>query len=355
MPMSSTLSAASDRAVASPAWLEGVLGAPLPPEGRSIEIRGARYMMRDGILRAAAEESAAQAQTRDSFSFIWSGEDRFQSDDHLAALADWYKSMYGDVAGAPWWHDYGPEPLLVDAGCGAGLSAVGLFGERLAKVRYLGLDVSTAVEQAARRMRSRGYRPAFVQTSLMNPPVADASVDVIFSQGVLHHTDSTERAINALARKLRPGGRFLFYVYRRKGPIREFSDDYVRAKLQAMSPEQGWSAMMPLTKLGKLLGDLKIEIDIPERIDVLDIPAGRIDLQRLFYWHVFKAFHHERWSLDELNHINLDWYAPANAHRQTPEEVRAWCVGAGLAIEREHLQDSGITVIARRDATQAAA
>jgi arsenite methyltransferase len=329
-----------------PGWLEGVLGAPLPREGGAVEIRGASYVMRGGILRAVAQESATQAQTRDSFAFIWSGKDRFQSEESLAALGDWYRGMYGDVAHAGWWDEYGPMPLLVDAGCGAGLSAAGLFGDRLRRVRYLGLDVSTAVEQAADRMRTRGYEAAFVQTSLMTAPLADGSVDVIYSQGVLHHTDSTEAAIKALARKLRPGGRFLFYVYRRKGPIREFTDDHVRAKLQEMAPQAAWEAMMPLTRLGKLLGDLKIEIDIPESIDLLEIPAGKIDLQRLFYWHVFKAFHHERWSLDELNHINLDWYAPANAHRQTPEQVRAWCAEAGLEIEREHLQESGITVVA---------
>jgi SAM-dependent methyltransferase len=331
-----------------PDWLEGVLGTPLPREGDTVAIRGTSYAMRGGILRAASDDSATQSQTRDSFSFIWSNKDRFQSDDSLAMLGDWYRSMYGDVADAAWWDGYGPSPLLVDAGCGAGLSAVGLFGDRLRRVRYLGLDVSTAVEQAAARMARRGYPAAFVQTSLMDAPLPDGSVDVIYSQGVLHHTDSTEAAIKALAPKLKPGGRFLFYVYRRKGPIREFTDDYVRDKLQKMTPQQGWDAMMPLTKLGKQIGDLNIEIDIAEPIDLLGIPAGRINLQRLIYWHVFKAFHNERWSLDELNHINLDWYAPVNAHRQTPEQVRAWCAEAGLTVEREHLQESGITIIARR-------
>jgi arsenite methyltransferase len=345
--MSSTLSAVSEQALTSD-WLEAVLGTRLPREGGTVTLAGAPFVMRGGILRAAAEDSTAQAQTRDSFSFIWSNKDRFQSDESLAMLGEWYRSMYGDVADAAWWSEYGASPLLVDAGCGAGLSAVGLFGDRLRRVRYLGLDVSTAVEQAAARMARRRYPAAFVQTNLMTAPLKDGSVDVIFSQGVLHHTDSTEAAIKALAPKLRPGGRFMFYVYRRKGPIREFTDDYVRAKLQTMTPQQAWDAMMPLTKLGKLLGDLNIEIDVPEPIDLLEIPAGRINLQRLIYWHVFKAFHHERWSLDELNHINLDWYMPANAHRQTPEQVRAWCAEAGLAIEREHLQESGITVIARR-------
>lgn len=348
MRTSSTLSAVSEPAAAMPAWLEAVLGVRLPSEGGTVEIAGTRYVMRGGIPRAVADESATQAQTRDSFSFIWSGKDRFQSEESLAALGDWYSEMYGDAADAAWWDDYGPSPLLVDVGCGAGLSAVGLFGDRLRRVRYLGLDVSTAVEQAASRFAARGYQPAFIQTNLFKVPVADGSVDVIYSQGVLHHTDSTAAALKALARKLRRGGRFLFYVYRRKGPIREFTDDYVRAKLRDMAPQQAWDAMMPLTKLGKLLGDLNIEIDVPERIDLLEIPAGRTNLQRLFYWHVFKAFHNERWSLDELNHINLDWYAPANAHRQTPEQVRAWCAEAGLVIEREHLQESGITIIAQR-------
>ena len=341
-------SAVSEPVCATPDWLEDVLGVPLPRESGTVDIRGVAYVMRGGILRAAAENSATQVQTRDSFAFIWSNKERFQSDESVGMFGDWYRGMYGDVAQAAWWDDYGPSPLLVDAGCGAAISAVGLFGARLRSVRYLGLDVSTAVEHAAARMARRGYPAAFVQTSLMAPPLPEGSADVIFSQGVLHHTDSTEAAIKALARKLKPGGRFLFYVYRRKGPIREFTDDYVRDKLQTMTPQQAWDAMMPLTKLGKQLGDLNIEIDITEPIDLLEIPAGRINLQRLIYWHVFKAFHNDRWSLDELNHINLDWYAPINAHRQTPEQVRAWCAEAGLTVEHEHLQESGITIIARK-------
>jgi arsenite methyltransferase len=182
----------------------------------------------------------------------------------------------------------------------------------------------------------------------MTLPFPDGSLDIIYAQGVLHHTDSTCAALAAVAKKLKPGGRLLFYVYRRKGPIREFTDDYVRVWLQDRSPEEMWQAMLPLTKFGKYLGDLNLEIEVPDPIPFLDIPAGRISLQRFFYWHVFKAFYNTTMTLDELNHVNLDWYAPLNAHRQTPEEVRAWCGAAGLAIEREHLQESGISIVARK-------
>lgn len=333
-----------------PAWLGPVLGPDLPPEGeaRPAAWGTGRLVRLNGILRHDTRPSEAQAQTRGMFEYIWSGEERFRSDASRRLLSDWYRTNYGEVAEAPWWTDHGPEPLVVEAGCGAGLSGVGILGDRIRRVRYLGVDISPAVEAAAALFAEKGLPGAFLQADLTDLPLPDASVDVIVSQGVLHHTDSTRGAIRALVRKLKPGGRFLFYVYRRKGPIREFTDDHIRDRLQDMPPAQAWEAMMPLTRLGKLLGDLAVEVDIPEPIDLLGIPAGRIDLQRLFYWHVFKAFHHPELSLDELNHINLDWYGPRNAHRQSTEDVRAWCAEEGLAIEREHVQDAGISVIARR-------
>ena len=69
---------------------------------------------------------------------------------------------------------------------------------------------------------------------------------------------------------------------------------------------------------------------------------------RYLYRHVFKAFYRPGMTLEEMNHINFDWYAPRNAHRHTVEEVRSWCAEAGLIIERERIEDSGITAIARK-------
>jgi arsenite methyltransferase len=332
-----------------PNWLDSLFGAELPRvEGCAADVAGQRLVLRGGILRAERTLTETQQQTKDAFAFVWSGEDRFREDEDVAWMGDWYRQMYGDVVDAPWWSNYGERPVLLEAGCGAGISALGLFGTKLNDVRYLGVDVSTAVEAAARRFADKGIEAAFLQASLLELPLPDASVDVVYSQGVLHHTDSTREAIHALVRKLKPGGRILFYVYKKKGPIREFTDDYIRDKLQQMTQEQAWQAMLPLTRFGRYLGALNIEIDVPERIDLLDIPAGKIDLQRFFYWHVFKAFHQKTLSEEELNHINFDWYAPINAHRQTPEQVCAWCREAGLSIEREHIQESGITVIARK-------
>ena len=335
---------------AEPAWLSEYLGIALPPEGEDVKIWDRAFTMRGGILRAVAVESGAQQQTERTFGFKWNQRHTFESEVSLTRMRDWLHERYGEVGKALWLKEHGDSPLILDAGCGAGMSALELFGEVLHRARYLGVDISPAVDVAATRFKERGLRGGFLQASVIDLPFPSGSVDIVFSEGVLHHTDSTEKAFSSLAELLKPGGRFLLYVYRKKGPLREFSDDYIRNRLQSMSPEQAWNAVMPLTKLGKALGEMNMEVEVPETIDLLEIPAGKIDIQRLFYWHVFKAFYRSELTLDEMNHINFDWYAPRNAHRHTIDELRRWCANAGLTIERERIEEAGMTIIARKGA-----
>ena len=318
-------------------------------EGIELSLQGQPFVIRDGLPRSIKLVSAKQQQTSETFGFKWQKIDTFDSPASLARMREWLKERYGDLSTTSWLSDHGEHPLLIDAGCGAGMSGLELLAPLLPQIRYIGVDVSEAVDVARQRFADRGFYCGFMQADICNLPLQPMSVDIIFSEGVLHHTNSTEIALKSLARLLKPGGRFLFYVYKKKGPIREFTDDYIRETLQGMTPEQAWKAIEPLTHLGITLGNLNVEIDIPETIDLLDIPAGRINIQRLFYWHVAKAFFREDLTFNEMNHINYDWYAPINAARQTPEEVRQWCSDAKLVIEREVIEEAGITVIARKD------
>lgn len=346
--MSSRPYEASDHAV--PDWLRVFLGVPALEEGAQIALAGQGFIVRDGIPRSEALVSAEQAQTGEVFGFKWHRLDTFDTPASLARMRKWLHERYGDVARAPWLPEHGPYPLVLDAGCGAAMSALELLGPILPRVRYLGVDLSRAVDVARRRFSGRGLTAAFMQADFINLPLPAQSVDIVLSEGALHHTTSTEAAIQSLARLLKPGGRFLFYVYRRKGPLREFTDDYIRDKLRMMSPEQAWRAMESLTRVGIALGELKAEIEVPEPVELLGIPAGRVDVQRFFYWHVAKAFYHPELTFDEMNHINFDWYAPAYAHRQSPEEVRTWCAEAGLDIEKEVVEEAGITITAKKRA-----
>lgn len=336
------------RAAHTPDWLFAALGAGPIAEGEVITLRGAEYVMADGILRERRVASERQAQTGDAFGFKWHQRATFESEASLGRIREWLIERYGDIGAADWWREYPSDALVLDAGCGAAASALELFAGVLPRVRYLGIDLSTAVDVAARRFAERDLSAGFMQADITRPPLPPSSVDLVFSEGVLHHTDSTRGALLSLATLLRPGGRFLFYVYRRKGPAREFTDDYIRAQIQDMTPEQAWEALKPLSRLGEALGRLDVQVNVPEDVDLLGIQAGPIDLQRLFYWHFVKAFYRPDATFDEMHHINYDWYAPANAHRQSPEEVRAWCEEAELEIERETIQQSGITIVARR-------
>ena len=187
-----------------------------------------------------------------------------------------------------------------------------------------------------------------MQCDLARLPFEENIFDIIFSEGVLHHTDNTFNALESLCKYLKINGKIYFYVYKKKAPLREFSDDFIREKLQNISSKEAWEQLIPLTELGKSLGELNIELDIKQKIDLLEIPSGKINIQRLFYWYIFKIFYRPEMDTQEMNHINFDWYAPKNAFRQTPEEVRLWCKKLHLDIEREYVDEAGITVIAQK-------
>ncbi|WP_207000511.1 class I SAM-dependent methyltransferase [Trinickia mobilis] len=293
--------------------------------------------------------SEDQSQTSQVFGYKWGKRETYESEAMRVAMKDFYLRHYGDVEGAAWWSDYGTTPKILDVGCGAGYTALELLGSRLTSADYCGVDISDAYKVAEQRFAERGLKGTFVQGDMTNLDLPEEHFDVILAEGVLHHTDNTEHAFKRVARHLKSGGRLLAYIYRKKGPIREFTDDYIREQISGLSPNDAWDALVPLTKLGIQLGELNVEVDITEPIEVLGIPAGKINLQRLFYWHIFKAYYRPEWSFDEMQHVNFDWYAPKNAHRHTFDEIERWCSDANLEIERaDHEELAGYSIIARK-------
>ncbi|MDP9200814.1 MAG: class I SAM-dependent methyltransferase [Gemmatimonadota bacterium] len=292
--------------------------------------------------------SEAQRQTESTFGFKWAKRETYESEAMRNTAREWLFERYcgGDPAVLAEWLSGGRKKIL-DAGCGAGFSAMLFFADHLRNHDYIGADISDAANVARERFREAGYPGTFIKRDLLDLPIGDDSLDMIFSEGVLHHTDSTEGAIKALAPKLREGGRFLFYVYAKKAVVREFTDDAIRDSLRSLSDEDAWKALEPLTKLGIALGELGAELMVPADIPYLGIKAGRLDLQRFFYWNVCKVYYRPEFTLDEMNHINFDWFRPLNCHRQTPEEVSRWCEEARMEIEHMDVQQAGITVVAR--------
>lgn len=317
-------------------------------EGSLRSESGERYPVERGIPRFVRTDDAGQLQTSMSFGYKWGRRDSYEDAAAVASYRDWLVGKYGFGSAAEWAAYFDGRGRVLDVGSGSGYSSALWLDvpQWSGRAMWVGLDISSAIDVARERLGSLP-NTHFVQADALRMPFAPGSFDTIFSEGVLHHTPSTRDALLAAARLLQPGGEILFYVYRKKAPVREFTDDHVRAALSSMTNEEAWEVMRPLTTLARDLAALKATIDV-EDIPVLGIKAGRYDVQRLIYWNFAKLFWNESYPFEANLHVNFDWYRPHYANRQTEADVRSWCADAGLLIRRFHAEESGFTVIASK-------
>jgi arsenite methyltransferase len=171
---------------------------------------------------------------------------------------------------------------------------------------------------------------------------------VIVSNGVLHHTPNTKNALKNIVKKLKSEGHCLFYVYKKKSPIREFADDYIRQEISDISPQQSLKQMESITKFGKDLTKQKITIKISEDLPLLGIKKGKYDLQRFIYNHFFKCFWNDEWGFDYSNIVNFDWYHPKFAWRHSKKEIKDWCKELKLKVKFLKESDAGYTCLAKK-------
>lgn len=318
----------------------------VPSEGKLHATNGKCYALRSGIPRLLEVKDVGQGQTQDAFGFKWAKRDTYDSAAFKKITLEWYVKKYGFASGEAWAEFYASRDRILDVGCGSAFSAALWLDTpqwRAGKAHYIGADISTAVDVAQERLM-HVPRLSFVQADALALPFSDGTFDTVFSEGVLHHTPSTRSALLSAARVVKPGGEFHFYVYRKKAPLREFTDDYIRERISGMSNDEAWDAMRSLTRFGQVLSELKATIEVPEDVEVLGIKAGRYDVQRLIYNAIAKLYWNENISLEESTHVNFDWYRPAYAHRQTADEVRAWCVEGNLRVDWLFEDESGVTV-----------
>jgi SAM-dependent methyltransferase len=103
--------------------------------------------------------------------------------------------------------------VVLDAGCGMGRFA--LVASRFGAREVLAVDLSTAVEAAA---RNTAHLPNVhvIQADISRLPLRPAALDFSYTIGVLHHLPDPEAGFHALVRHLRPGGAIFAWVYGRE-------------------------------------------------------------------------------------------------------------------------------------------
>jgi SAM-dependent methyltransferase len=106
---------------------------------------------------------------------------------------------------------------FLDIGCGSGLHSLAAL--RLGAVQVVSLDLDADCVATTRRvlhMHAPGKAWTVLERSVFDlEPGATERFDVVYSWGVLHHTGDMYRALRSAASLVRPGGQFIFALYRR--------------------------------------------------------------------------------------------------------------------------------------------
>jgi SAM-dependent methyltransferase len=183
---------------------------------------------------------------------------------------------------------------VLDAGCGHGryLAAFAALGAEV-----VGIDAGRGPELAGVDLDHP--RIAVVQGSVLALPFRDASFDLVFCDGVLHHTPDPAAGYRELARVVRPGGVVYVWVYPREGRLRTW----------------GFGAARAVTTR---------------------LPAGLVRLVAFagapLTWFVrsYSGTRLGRATWAECAQVVHDWIAPPIQSHHTMEEVEGWARDAGL-------------------------
>jgi len=230
---------------------------------------------------------------------------------------------------------------ILDAGCGNGRVTALLSKYAPTASNIIGIDL-TAAHVAQENLAE--FKNVRVQQKDILEDLSDIGrFDLIYCQEVLHHTSDPRAAFLNLCPRLADGGEIAIYVYKKKGPLREYADDIIRGAISSLPYEQAMKDMREVTELGRLLSELNTKITVPD-VRVLGIEAGEYDVQRLIYHFFLKCFWNPSLSFEDNAAINYDWYHPQLCTRHTLEEVEQWFGEAGLEIVHRHVDYYGITV-----------
>lgn len=115
--------------------------------------------------------------------------------------------------------------VVVDAGCGSGKfsAAIARFGA----AKVIGLDIGQRGLDFAKKQAGKvsyGDRLDYRFGSLLDMPLEDQSVDMVWSNGVIHHTLGYETCLKEFHRVIKPGGTLFLYVNGRMGLLELLMD-----------------------------------------------------------------------------------------------------------------------------------
>jgi SAM-dependent methyltransferase len=190
--------------------------------------------------------------------------------------------------------------VVLDAGCG-----IGRYTEitRRNADYVIAIDLSYSVDNAFYNV---GYyaNVDIVQADIMKLPFKDSTFDVIFSLGVLHHTENTKRAFDSLCHFLKKNGILAIWVYSNEGLIQKIYNfrSYI---YRAISTRLSETLLYKLCRYVDAFYSLT-KIPVLWFIFMAVIPLSRMPDKE---WRILDTF---------------DWYSPKYQHKHSYREVTKW-------------------------------
>ncbi len=261
-------------------------GSVLVPSGERIECSTCQqsHPVVEGIPRFTGDQHLA------SFGRQWNKYEVAHDDEDRATFQAKTGVTLGELKGL----------RVLDAGCGGGRYSK-VCGEAGATV--IGADHSAAVSKA-RQLCGHLPHVAFVQADLKRLPLDPASFDFVFSIGVMHHDANTRAVFDAVAKLVKPGGRYSVWLYRRNQWWQEAINTALRNRTTKMAPEK----LERWCEWGAFLGGL---------------PVINQTLNKLVNFSAHPS--RENRVCD-----TFDWFAPQYQYHHTVEELCGWFRAAGF-------------------------
>lgn len=313
-------------------WLRApCCGAPLKfktltefPRTDEIDVQGGElvcttckraYPIIGGVPRLLSGAQGAKVEkTRDSFSWEWARYPGALPEDESVFLEETQLSR-SLFAGK----------LVLDAGCGMGRYArvaLSLGAEVIA------LDLSESLRRLA-AVAPEHPKLHVVQGDLLNPPFKKAIFDVVYSQGVLHHTSDTRKAFDAVAPLVKPGGYLSVWLYGKAGRFEDFATNPLRPGREWIAKRRrlAWAIVGTRHVISDFIRFFTTRLPAPI-VYALCFPLAALGLVPGVKYLTFSV--HRDFMVRVIE--NFDWISPPYQYHHTKEELSGWFEAAGFAV-----------------------
>jgi len=249
---------------------------------------GRRFPVVAGGPRLLSAPAGGAAQVKRAFETqwrAWGGEHRIFGRTEREAMEYLTTNLvHPEAAGQDWRGRW-----VLDAGCGHGMYVRALAA---AGAQVVGLDVSETVTEVYRAVRALPGAHC-VQSDVRRPGLRPGVFDLVFANGVIHHTGDTRDAFRRLAALVRAGGYLGVWVY----PVRHRAWEAAQRAIRAITTR------LPPRLLARLA-----YVPVPL---LAVFPAYSGTSLRTASWR-------------QCAQVVYDFYAPRYQTHHRPDEVTAW-------------------------------